>query len=85
MDRKKQIKRLRIRSWRRGFKELDLLLGTFADKAIEKLDPNDLDEYEKLLMVDDYVVYSWLTGKEECWPQMKSIVVKIKSGMSKSM
>lgn len=69
-----QIRRLRIRSWRRGFKELDLMLGNFADKHLESLNAKELNEYEQLLNIDDYVVYAWLSGQIEPSQSLKNIV-----------
>ena len=58
-------KRLLIRSWRRGTKELDLILGKFSNNNVSKLEMTELDLYEQLLSNDDYVIYNWLFGKEE--------------------
>ncbi len=58
-------KKLSIRSWRRGTKELDLILGKFADENITYLENSELDLYEQLLSNDDYLIYSWLFEKEE--------------------
>ena len=46
-------KKLQFRSWHRGTRELDLILGPFADAAIETLDAAELDDYERLLDVQD--------------------------------
>ena len=37
-----RLKRLRIRSWRRGMKEMDLLLGPFSDGPIAALSHAEL-------------------------------------------
>ena len=42
-----RLRRLRIRSWRRGMKEMDLILGHFADGPLALLDGADLDAYER--------------------------------------
>jgi antitoxin CptB len=55
-------KRLRFRSWHRGTKELDLLLGGFADQALETMTEAQLDRYEALLQVPDPVITDWLAG-----------------------
>ena len=57
-------KKLRFRAWRRGFREMDLLMGSFADSAIESFDEEALDEFERLLGVPDWEVYAWLIGQE---------------------
>lgn len=55
-------KRLRFRSWHRGTKELDLLLGGFADRELVGMDEAELDRYEALLEVPEPTIYAWLTG-----------------------
>ena len=57
------IKRLKYRSWHRGCKETDLILGHFADQRLETLDPALLATYEALLDEDDAYIWDWLTGK----------------------
>lgn len=58
-------KRLIFRSWHRGTKEMDLLLGTFADKYLPGFDQDQLVQYENLLQINDPDLYNWMTGKEE--------------------
>lgn len=53
-----------FRSWHRGMRELDLLLGTFADAAIETMSSAEIDEYERLLDVPDGQLLKWLMGEE---------------------
>jgi antitoxin CptB len=57
-------KRLIFRSWRRGFRELDLVLGAFADQRLAELDEAELSEYEALLEVPDQHLYAWIVGRE---------------------
>jgi antitoxin CptB len=57
-----RLKRLRIRSWRRGTREMDLLLGPYADGPLAGLDAAALDAYEALLEVGDTELYAWLSG-----------------------
>lgn len=58
-------KRLIFRSWHRGTKEMDLLLGSFADKHVPDFDEAQLAQYEELLQNNDPDLYNWITGKEE--------------------
>jgi len=60
-----RLKRLRIRSWRRGTKEMDLILGPFADTGLAELDGAQLDAYESLLDENDWDLYYWITGARE--------------------
>lgn len=59
-----RLKRLKIRSWRRGMKEMDLLLGPFSDGPIAGLSADALDDYEALLDENDQDLYRWFSGVE---------------------
>ena len=76
-------KKLSIRSWRRGTKELDLILGRFSDENIAKLQISELDLYEQLLSNDDHLIYGWLFEKEESPKIFKILVEKIKESMNR--
>jgi len=55
-------KRARLRAWRRGFREMDLILGSFADRHIATLEEADLLRFEALLEVADPDLYAWISG-----------------------
>ena len=57
-------KRLRFRSWHRGTREMDLLLGRFADAKLEEFDDKLLDAYDAFLSCSDPDIYNWLTRQE---------------------
>ncbi len=57
-------KRLRFRSWHRGMREMDLLMGSFADAHVPGFDQAQLDRYEALLELSDPDLYNWMTGRE---------------------
>ncbi len=57
-------KRMLFRSWHRGFKEMDLILGSFADRRLESLGPEELDQFEAILDAEDTPLYQWITGKD---------------------
>jgi antitoxin CptB len=57
-------KRLLFRAQRRGFKEVDLIFGTYAAQALAGMDEAELDAFEALLDVPDQEVYRWLQGHE---------------------
>lgn len=59
-DRRKRIK---FRAWRRGFREIDLILGGFADAHVESLDDAGLSAFEALLDAPDQDVYDWIVGR----------------------
>ncbi|MCA4774104.1 succinate dehydrogenase assembly factor 2 [Wolbachia endosymbiont of Mansonella perstans] len=56
-------KKLMYRSWHRGCKETDMLLGYFALKYLKKFSLNELIEYEKIVDLDDYELYCYITRK----------------------
>ena len=58
-----RLRRLKMRSWRRGMKEMDLILGHFADDALASLDGADLNAYEVMLSENDQDLYLWVTAR----------------------
>jgi len=74
-------KKLLIRSWRRGTKELDLILGGFSNNNVRKFEMAELDLYEQLLSTDDHLIYNWLFGKEESPKIFYSLIKQIQEDM----
>tara|TARA_Y100001954_G_scaffold38100_1_gene37644 strand:- start:72 stop:323 length:252 start_codon:yes stop_codon:yes gene_type:complete len=74
-------KKLLIRSWRRGTKELDLILGRFSNKNLINFEMSELDLYEQFLSYDDYLIYNWLFEKEDSPRIFESLVKQIKKSM----
>lgn len=60
-----RIKRLQYRSWHRGCKETDLILGDFSQKGLSALSAPQLDVYERFLEEADADIWNWLTGKTQ--------------------
>ncbi|MGB3249583.1 MAG: succinate dehydrogenase assembly factor 2 [Tabrizicola sp.] len=58
-----RLKRLRMRSWRRGTKEMDLMLGPFADAHLAGLSEADLLTYDALLAENDQDLMAWTLGQ----------------------
>ncbi|WP_246175155.1 succinate dehydrogenase assembly factor 2 [Paracoccus limosus] len=58
-----RFKRLRMRSWRRGTKEMDLILGPFSDSQLGALSAGELDLYEQLLDENDQDLYLWIAAR----------------------
>ena len=64
MTNKKILKKQIIyRSTRRGSKEMDLLLGNFVKKHIDKFNDIELNDLSKLLFVEDEIIYKWYFKK----------------------
>jgi antitoxin CptB len=56
-------KRLLFRSWHRGTRESDLILGRFAETYLAGFDESQLDRYEALLDCADSDLFDWMTGR----------------------
>lgn len=56
-------KRLKFRSWHRGTREMDLLLGRFADAHLDSFDARMLDAYAALLEENDPDIFDWVCGR----------------------
>ena len=55
-------RRILFRSRHRGMREMDLIMGGFADSQLGDLPEEDIDALEILLDLPDHDVFSWLTG-----------------------
>jgi antitoxin CptB len=55
-------RRLLFRAWRRGTRELDLVMGRFLDEAIATMSEAEVDEFERLCDVPDLELYAWVVG-----------------------
>jgi antitoxin CptB len=56
-------RRARVRAWRRGMREMDLVMGGFADAHLADLAEPELAEFERLLDASDRDVFSWISGE----------------------
>ncbi|KKM83023.1 hypothetical protein LCGC14_1313650 [marine sediment metagenome] len=72
-----RLKRLRLRSWRRGMKEMDLILGRFADDRLGTLDPARLTTYDAMLEENDQELYRWVTGQAPVPDQYAPLMAEI--------
>ena len=57
-------RRLAFRCWHRGTREMDLMLGRFADRHLTNMDDDQLDQFEMLLENNDPDLYNWITRRE---------------------
>jgi len=73
-EREFRLKRLKFRSWHRGWKETDLILGSFADANLENLSDAQVTSYEHLLDEDDDILWGWIIGKTETPSEFKEII-----------
>lgn len=58
-----RLNRLRFRAWRRGFSELDLIMGGFVDRHGGELTVSEVEELETLFDLADQDVYAWIIGQ----------------------
>jgi antitoxin CptB len=56
-------RRALFRAWHRGMREVDLLLGPFADAHIASLTDHDLADFEALMEVPDDELLTWIVGR----------------------
>jgi antitoxin CptB len=56
-------RRLLFRCWHRGMREMDLIMGRFADAEIDRLTEAELDDLERLIEVPDRDVFMWITDE----------------------
>ena len=57
-------RRLLFRSRHRGIREMDLVLGPFADAELVRMSEAELDEYERWLDIPDQQIFAWVNGAE---------------------
>ena len=59
-----------FRAWHRGTREMDLLMGRFADAALAKLSDAELGEFERLIEMPDGELFAWIMGEAEPPPDV---------------
>lgn len=65
-------RRILVRAWRRGIREMDLVIGGFADAEIADLDEAELDQLETLMAEEDADLLRWVTGEVETPEQFRT-------------
>ena len=58
-----RLKRMTMRSWRRGTKEMDLILGPYAEARLGAMDLRALELYDRLLDENDQDLLPWVLGQ----------------------
>lgn len=69
-------KKLIFRSGHRGTKEMDLIMGTFAEQNVPGFLEEELEIYEEILNHSDPDLYNWITGKEEAPANLMNSVLE---------
>ena len=58
-------RKILFRAWHRGTREMDLLMGRFADAALAGMSEAELDEFERLIDVPDPDLFGWIMGEAD--------------------
>jgi antitoxin CptB len=72
-----RLKRMAMRSWRRGTKEMDLVLGPFADAHLAGLSDAELGLYDALLAENDQDLMAWILGQQVSPPAFDGLLARI--------
>ncbi|MEX0305456.1 MAG: succinate dehydrogenase assembly factor 2 [Leisingera sp.] len=72
-----RLKRLQMRSMRRGIKEMDILLSAFAAANLAQMDDAQLDLYDQLLHENDQDLYQWVTGQAAPEERFRALIGEI--------
>ncbi|MEO0402025.1 MAG: succinate dehydrogenase assembly factor 2 [Pseudomonadota bacterium] len=75
--REHRLKRLHMRSMRRGIKEMDLILSAYAVRHLAQMDVGALDTYDAMLNENDQDLYRWVTGQEAAPDQFSDLISDI--------
>lgn len=70
-------KRLMFRSWHRGTREMDLLLGRFAERNLPAFSRGQLERFEALLEYPDSDIYDWMNGRKAPPVELDHDVMKL--------
>jgi antitoxin CptB len=69
-------RKLLYRSWHRGLREMDLIMGGFADAKVAQLSEGELGELERLIDVPDGDLLAWITGQAAVPPDFDSALFR---------
>ena len=77
-------KKILFRSWHRGTKEMDLVLGTYADNNLSNMSYDELMHFQSFLNLSDPDLYKWLISEEKAFPEefrdlIEDIILKTNS------
>lgn len=78
--RETKIKRLQMRSMRRGIKEMDLILSDFATRSMAQMDDAGLGLYDQLLAENDHDLFAWVNGQVKAPERYATLIGQIAEG-----
>jgi antitoxin CptB len=81
-ERRQRLGRIQFRSWRRGFREADLVLGPFSDQVAPTLSDAELDQFERLIDEEDQWLYGWIIERDPTPPEFETpVMAKVRAFM----
>lgn len=80
-----RIKRLLMRAWHRGTKEMDLIMGGWADAHLETADAATLDLFERVLEEEDQDLYQWVSGQVQAPEYMAEFAKVLADGAASKL
>lgn len=72
-----RLKRMKMRAWRRGTKEMDLVLGPYADAHLDGMGDDDLSAFDALLSENDQDLMQWVLGQGSAPSRHAGLVARI--------
>ena len=75
--REHRLKRLSMRSMRRGIKEMDIILSRYAELRLQGFDDAMLDRYDALLSENDQDLYQWVSGQKPPPDKLRDMISDI--------
>lgn len=72
-----EIKELLYKSWYRGCKETDILIGNYVRSNAESMEKPEIEDLKKLMEENDYDIYNWITGTQEAPRHLKNLISKM--------
>lgn len=81
-SRETRLKRMKMRSMRRGIKEMDIILERFADENLAEMSAEALDLYDALLHENDQDLYQWVTGQKPAPQRFEALIARVSTTIS---
>ncbi|MFG6560155.1 MULTISPECIES: succinate dehydrogenase assembly factor 2 [Sulfitobacter] len=79
-----RIKRLQMRSMRRGIKEMDLILSAYAEARLPQMDDAGLTLYDQMLNENDHDLYLWVSGQAEAPAEYAALIADIRGQLAEA-
>ena len=70
------LKKLLFKASHRGIKEMDIILGSFAEKNLETMNEENLKLFEEILEIPDPDLYKWFASEDVSIPEKYTALVK---------